>query len=252
MDYGDTTRDQLIDFLRGAKGVDIENFDRDSPRNLKQLREQIVGRDVKLIKLEASMCVPPEMVGRILMVRSSVKVLVATGQDVLLEEKRVYLPNETRLTPIVREGLKDFSISETIKQGEPPIGAACSGMWRELQIPVHNGGEFDQTSWPDAEIQPIRESTAYLGFLAQEIIHRLSLMWPERLWGKGKVYHDDGMEGHTRWHPYSFLREKFPQTFSRLTHTELRPQDLEDYYMGMDIPAELRNTLKRLGEKIDD
>lgn len=254
MDYDDDmTRDQLIDFLREAKEVDIENFDRDSPRTLQQLHDQIAGRDVKLIILKSSMPVAPEMVGRVLMVRSSVKVLFAAEQHVLLEEKRVYPANKTRLQPIVRESLKDFSISETIKRGETPICAAGQGMWRELQIPVFNDGEFDQASWPDGEIQPIRESTAYRRFLAQEIIHRVSLIWPERLWGEGRIYPDEGTEIHTRWYPYSFLMEKFPQTFSRLTRTELRrPQDLENHYMGIDIPAELRNRLKRLGEKIDD
>jgi|GEM_PF-6392226 hypothetical protein len=191
----DVSFEDMIKLLSFAKGVDLATFDDRGMKTLRQLHGQIRGKDVKALIVPSDAASDlREFVGRLLLVRMSVKVLITAEGYQLLETKRVYKKGTEM---IELDNLKSHSVSESRKIGESTVRAAARGLWEEFRLLIGQG-RFKALSDGD-EVLPVRESTAYPGILVQEVIQRFSLELPRRPWKRGKVFRDDGAKIHTKW-----------------------------------------------------
>jgi hypothetical protein len=184
---------EMLVFL-GLGKVDVGSFH--GRKSLQTLHQLIKGRDVKFtIPLKAAL---PEIVGRVVLVRRSVKVTIYAGKGEecyrLREKRRTHEDGSEFVNSVYGE---EPSISETRKIHEYAIDAAIRGLWEELGLHIEAEQLRQLTLTEDHA--PIRESRVYPGILSLEIIERFVLELPERLWEGEYRFEDDGVTIYLEW-----------------------------------------------------
>lgn len=176
--------------LLSEGGVDVENFDRDSRKTLRQLYEEIQSKDVVLFR--------DKQTGRIRRVALSVKIHIRTKGFALYEMSRTYRDGTTLEQP------KEWSISETRKRGESVTEAALRGLKEECNLTVTAEElEIEKLAAPDRI--DIHESTAYKGLQSCVLTQDVGLTLPRQLWRDGLTIEDNGMKVFLAWVPDSSL-----------------------------------------------
>jgi len=239
----DMSFEDMVRALSFVKGVDVANFDRVGRQSLRHLHSQLMRKDLIAVILTRNQpqsrsesveemtrairrflvgkgsggfvpgvmasWVTEEMVGRLLVVRMTVKIHVRCPGFELLEVRRIFTTDgkrevveeqkncantETR----IREGL--FLVrGELIRRPESTLECACRAAREELDLDV--GPEAFEEDLSEEMIGEIHESSVYPGVLSQQVFRSVTLRLPERLWPDGRTYEDDGVEIEQKWFP---------------------------------------------------